>query len=888
MRAAQSHSDRIAMCGELYQCIRKKRFEDGIALADELVQYSDIMPQAFCNALWLVLPKNTEHPIAETRARRYLAASLLRAPENPSIHLNAGFVYLELSEHDAAFRQFFLAKQRGVDLVPYFEAEPSLEVLKTDPRWAELGNQSHTIVDDVSWREIVEDCFERNRFDDAVPAILLYWQHTRSSELANLLDTISFTTGRRPGYLAFELEQAIKEPLKSHPIVDIDRLGDRLDPRLSFAFIRLITAHPRQPLARFVRRVWPRVMQCLAKQRDRRLIGPLRELAGWLEAMNPGLIGTILGKSCLETAKTIEHDQTKSPLHFEEITFIEDIQGRLPNPPAIQIRPEDFRVPPTSSGEQIDELLELWRKTRNPRVATVLVARDLSKQTIRLADEIQKLDPRVKIEDFFECDDIQGIKAAELVWEHFNRGADPRTVEQLLQVLDNPPFIYPYKDDGVEDFWDVFFETINRFEDVRALEGLKVFENRIRLLCREADREAEEDPFASEPIGPNLAHKTRQAIQHLETILVDSLEQVELAWIIELEQTYEIPHSQTVQKGKALLNAVLDDPDSNACRLEYAKHLEQKGNPYGEFIRLQIEGKEPIKQQELLAEHESEFVGVLGALTGFVRFEKGFVSEMSLDVTSLLEHHVGHFPLQTICRILLENQAVLDFQPDGEWPTHEDWLNKVAFFFSHSALRSLRRIDGITTPILVKMNLGSHTNIENLSLKADTLSRVKDPSRAWSSIYDSLRAFPNLRFLQIDSIFAKPDYICRIEGIPDAIVEVGFVWRFCPTRKDWEAIFSSFPSNRFFAVTFRWTGFEVVFERSHAFPSSLFYVRIVQKQENLESIFDMFKSLKKDRIRFLDWVVDDRVAAPNNDQISRIKLLLAHHKELRLISPHLG
>src|SRR4051812_9792088 len=86
---------------------------------------------------------------------------------------------------------------------------------------------------------------------------------------------------------------------------------------------------------------------------------------------------------------------------------------------------------------------------------------------------------------------------------------------------------------------------------------------------------------------------------------------------------------------RALLRAILDDIDDDAVRLVYADYLEERGDPRGEFIRLQIAGhrdesKEPsAREQELLERHLAEWTSEAQPFDRRkvrLDFERGFIA----------------------------------------------------------------------------------------------------------------------------------------------------------------------------------------------------------------------------------------------------------------------
>jgi uncharacterized protein (TIGR02996 family) len=125
--------------------------------------------------------------------------------------------------------------------------------------------------------------------------------------------------------------------------------------------------------------------------------------------------------------------------------------------------------------------------------------------------------------------------------------------------------------------------------------------------------------------------------------------------------------------GKALFQAILDEPDDDAPRLVYADWLEENGQPErAEFIRVQIELVKPpaggrrrarlkAREEELLKKRGDEWLKPLLPFTCDIysdpcEFRRGFVERMDLESESFVEHaaeifrltplRVGRFPDQ--------------------------------------------------------------------------------------------------------------------------------------------------------------------------------------------------------------------------------------------------
>jgi uncharacterized protein (TIGR02996 family) len=98
---------------------------------------------------------------------------------------------------------------------------------------------------------------------------------------------------------------------------------------------------------------------------------------------------------------------------------------------------------------------------------------------------------------------------------------------------------------------------------------------------------------------------------------------------------------------EAFLNAIIEDPDSNVPRLLFADWLEERGDPRGEFIRLQIAisraeaGDEQLaemqrREEEMLTTHRRAWLGPLHSLAYSWTFKRGFPEEACLPAEHFL------------------------------------------------------------------------------------------------------------------------------------------------------------------------------------------------------------------------------------------------------------
>lgn len=99
----------------------------------------------------------------------------------------------------------------------------------------------------------------------------------------------------------------------------------------------------------------------------------------------------------------------------------------------------------------------------------------------------------------------------------------------------------------------------------------------------------------------------------------------------------------------ALWSELRANPTDDGPRLQYACRLDELDQPRGEFIRLQCQLERlplanPLRlelearEHELLADHESEWLGDLEPLVDWAVFHRGFPTEISLSCETFVKH----------------------------------------------------------------------------------------------------------------------------------------------------------------------------------------------------------------------------------------------------------
>jgi uncharacterized protein (TIGR02996 family) len=84
---------------------------------------------------------------------------------------------------------------------------------------------------------------------------------------------------------------------------------------------------------------------------------------------------------------------------------------------------------------------------------------------------------------------------------------------------------------------------------------------------------------------------------------------------------------------------IWERPDDNGPRLVYADWLEEQGEcDRAELIRLQCLGGDAAREQELLTRHGESWAGPAAQHSYAIAYRRGFVEEITLDITDLFRH----------------------------------------------------------------------------------------------------------------------------------------------------------------------------------------------------------------------------------------------------------
>jgi uncharacterized protein (TIGR02996 family) len=116
------------------------------------------------------------------------------------------------------------------------------------------------------------------------------------------------------------------------------------------------------------------------------------------------------------------------------------------------------------------------------------------------------------------------------------------------------------------------------------------------------------------------------------------------------------------------LQAVLADPDDDGCRLVYADWLEERGDPRGELIRVQVElarlpaadARRPElqdRERRLLAQHQAAWAEPLRGLVRKWTFRRGFIEQVTVEAEQFLAGADRLFRLAPVRHVRFQNAA---------------------------------------------------------------------------------------------------------------------------------------------------------------------------------------------------------------------------------------
>ncbi len=246
----------------------------------------------------------------------------------------------------------------------------------------------------------------------------------------------------------------------------------------------------------------------------------------------------------------------------------------------------------------ITELVVAWRQSRIPEVAD-------------LVDEVAAIAPSLALGQKVPLKlEAYGPWLRELMLTD-----DPRAATRCHQLLLAPPFV-------TRPGWDAIFPVVVQLRDPRSVAVLAEVRDKLTGLVPPSqysaiarERSAVHKKLIQRyPVLPTPPPETRAALEALRQQL-SKLQTATLA---------------NAQPGADLLAAIREHPADDGPRLIFADWLQQRGDPRGELLALQLSGTRDARtlarEQTLIRHHGGTWLGPIAdiAVQKSWRFERGF------------------------------------------------------------------------------------------------------------------------------------------------------------------------------------------------------------------------------------------------------------------------
>ena len=311
-------------------------------------------------------------------------------------------------------------------------------------------------------------------------------------------------------------------------------------------------------------------------------------------------------------------------------------------------------------------LLEVWRKTPDPRLAEVLdglnsrinrppvPTASQKKATEAFLELVKKKDPLdlprmvAVIGTTRSAQMIEQLEAMLDTWP-----ADPRVTRPFILLLKNPPFT----GSSTQSAWRRLYKLLQQYSDPRLITELGALD--FAALFREAntfrpqgvDENAFAASFFSERATAVLTALTKKYAKGVPKF--DAAEDATIARLLELAR----PTPEA-----ALIKEVQAAPGSAGAREVLADHLLEKNDVRGHFMALQNARAQGTmtpamakEESKLLEQYALQWVGALAPLLKEegLYFERGFLAQCTLDCdrVGLVKDFTGNPLWSTVKRI---------------------------------------------------------------------------------------------------------------------------------------------------------------------------------------------------------------------------------------------
>lgn len=240
-------------------------------------------------------------------------------------------------------------------------------------------------------------------------------------------------------------------------------------------------------------------------------------------------------------------------------------------------------------------------------------------------------------------------------------------------------------------------------------------------------------------------------------------------------------------EAEGFLQEIIADPEDDTVRLIYADWLEDRGDPRGEFIRVQCELSElpehdprrtylEAREWDLLQKHQSQWFLPLRQVHTYEKAEmrRGFLSNLSLRVSApqmeLIDRDLRWEPIQKLGVHLIEEDAEEAFL---EWP----FLKRIRSLYLGPGLPDRQKEPGsflrqlLSAPMLTKLRSLRLYDSEGNSREA---GKVLADSSSLSHLRSLELQGGHLGTMSLEAIL-KADHLCGLERFALLGIRLGTV-----------------------------------------------------------------------------------------------------------------
>ena len=262
-----------------------------------------------------------------------------------------------------------------------------------------------------------------------------------------------------------------------------------------------------------------------------------------------------------------------------------------------------------------------------------------------------------------EINNFPGLsERIELLLKH---PPDPRVAQRIADLVETPVFSPTIPRHSGN--WSRLWAVLAKLGDPRILARAAGFSQRWATVASENQRaELEKGLGRAMPALTAAYGKGVPALSAADSALLRAM--VERA---------KVPAPAVVEGKRSeeeLLAAIHASPSDDAPRAVYAELLQERGDPRGEFIALQLAAKRTkegrAREKELLAEYAARWVEPLGAKKASAKFERGFVVACDVEEKSALATNPAWSTVRVISRA--NTQAILDLTKRATPPPLEE------------------------------------------------------------------------------------------------------------------------------------------------------------------------------------------------------------------------